>query len=335
MDDRIETVELRETPDGPGREVFVRRGPEGPEPDVPEMLRDAVYRRNSLCYWVCEKGSDFYDFACEQGWMAVTRELAQTPELEYDVLSDGIRIVRYKETPWQVRVPDEIDGIPVTSIGNNAFPESVEELHVGANVREILGRTTCPRLRKVSLPAGLRRLGPGSFSASPFEETVVIPASCTEIGRSSLGTGRCRFAAVGAEVLLDQLFTNRCFCAGVPPFDFAQYDRDLTNYLNPKRKLAPVLVRMGTPYGMSEETRLRYVEFLLKHMRDVMAALEKSGDVAVLHQLLEVGRFTDEQLTMMADRLATAGQTACVVEVVEARRKLSRGADSPGARYAL
>ncbi|WP_295156745.1 leucine-rich repeat domain-containing protein, partial [uncultured Ruminococcus sp.] len=86
-------------------------------------------------------------------------------DFNYTTIEDeGVEIYGYKHknTATEVIIPETIDGLPVTRIGNNAFEN-------------------CPVLTSVSIPDSVIYIGHGAFSYCTSLESVDIPDSVEEI----------------------------------------------------------------------------------------------------------------------------------------------------------
>ena len=106
----------------------------------------------------------------------------------YWVLADGTAsIIRARCTESHVVIPAELDGHPVSAIGNCAFryctdihsimlPDSVTS--IGDNAFN-----ACYNLRSVVLPKDLQQIGTFAFHNCDSLHTLIIPESCTEIGK--------------------------------------------------------------------------------------------------------------------------------------------------------
>ncbi len=84
----------------------------------------------------------------------------------YTNISGRITITRYANPGEAARVPDRIDGIPVTGIGPSAFQN-------------------CRHLTRVELPATLTRIGVGAFRDCVGLTGVAIPPGVTTVERSA------------------------------------------------------------------------------------------------------------------------------------------------------
>ena len=98
-----------------------------------------------------------------------------TPEPEYHVcgdykyiiLDDGTaEISRYLNNSEIVSIPDELDGIRVTGIGDYAF-------------------SGCDSLTGITVPESVTRIGDHVFSDCVLLSSVMIPDSVTSIGNST------------------------------------------------------------------------------------------------------------------------------------------------------
>lgn len=100
---------------------------------------------------------------------------AKTPEtalsdLRYASNGKEVRIISYIGATGDAYIPDEIDGVPVTQIYNDAFDEFGEK-HV---------------LRSVRLPAGLVTIGTDAFKSTyQLTSVLVMPKTLTRIGSSA------------------------------------------------------------------------------------------------------------------------------------------------------
>jgi len=86
----------------------------------------------------------------------------------YEVINGSeVEITDYPNEPGEVTIPSEISGMPVTSIGNEAFAH-------------------CYQLASVTLPEGVTNIGTFAFMHCDTLTTLTIPASVTSIGKSLL-----------------------------------------------------------------------------------------------------------------------------------------------------
>ena len=111
-----------------------------------------------------------------------------TENLEYTLSSDGEYYIIAgigSATETHIVIASKIDGIPVKSIGNNAFadnndiksvyiPDGVTSIGEGAFLR-------CGFLERVNIPESVTSIGKGAFMHCEFLESIVIPDSIKEI----------------------------------------------------------------------------------------------------------------------------------------------------------
>lgn len=89
-------------------------------------------------------------------------------------------------SPKNVAIPAEIDGIPVTSIGNQAFfMKSVSNLTIPSSIISIGDNAfnMCFDLTSVTIPNSVTKIGDGAF-ANNHLTSVTIPSSVTSLGGS-------------------------------------------------------------------------------------------------------------------------------------------------------
>lgn len=86
-----------------------------------------------------------------------------TSEFTYTSTTSAVTITGYSNGGGAVTIPSTIDGLPVTSIGNNAF----------------LNKTT---ITSVSIPSSVSSIGESAFSGCVGLTSLTIPTSVTSIG---------------------------------------------------------------------------------------------------------------------------------------------------------
>ena len=143
----------------------------------------------------CYDGSPAQAFAEKYGYQFESLGAAPAHDntvgdYTYQVSSDSqsVEITKYTGSAWELTIPAELDGKPVTAIGNDAFsgngilnsvtiPDSVERIGNCAFNR-------CSRLTYVSIPEGLTSIGESAFASTSLCY-VKLPESVTSIGPSA------------------------------------------------------------------------------------------------------------------------------------------------------
>lgn len=105
-------------------------------------------------------------------------------EWKYSVTEDGIEIQGYTGSSEDIVIPDEIDGMPVTRIGQDAFrngtmrsvevPDSVD--HISSFVWK-----DCKKLEKVRLPYRASYIGSYAFEGCTSLRSVVLPKGIKDV----------------------------------------------------------------------------------------------------------------------------------------------------------
>ncbi|MDE6666128.1 MAG: leucine-rich repeat protein [Ruminococcus sp.] len=107
--------------------------------------------------------------------------------LTYQFLEDGtIEITYCDESATEVVIPPEIDSVPVTSIGYNAFAgcKSLTSIEIPDSVTSIgyYAFYGCSNLTSVTIPDSVTSIGFSAFSNCSNLTSVTIPDSVTSIG---------------------------------------------------------------------------------------------------------------------------------------------------------
>lgn len=115
-------------------------------------------------------------------------EAKSNDEYEYEVFADHIRLTKYLQREGEVEIPAEIDGLPVTVVGERAFaftytgvasvviPEGITEIE-----KDAFGYSA---LSRVELPDSLIKIGDMAFHGCDNLEIVSIPKNVSEIGNN-------------------------------------------------------------------------------------------------------------------------------------------------------
>ena len=161
----------------------------------------------------------FYTFSMNKAAMKILRLMLVVLALpagvrgqDYQVAAHGtgITITKYVGAGGAVAVPENINGLPVTTIGMGAFlgssltsvtfPPSVTNIENGAFIDCSLASITlpssirtigeqafagCANLSSVTIPNSIARIGGGAFSGCTHLQTVAIQSGVTSIGESA------------------------------------------------------------------------------------------------------------------------------------------------------
>ena len=106
--------------------------------------------------------------------------------LEYEVYVDHVEITRYTGTATEVVIPAEIEGLPVTSIGNEAFYGrfnlKIISLPLGLKSIGTYAFGSCENLTSINIPNSVTSIGSSAFSSCSKLTSISIPSSTTFIG---------------------------------------------------------------------------------------------------------------------------------------------------------
>ncbi len=111
-------------------------------------------------------------------------------DFEYEVDGDEVTITKYTQSSTEFTVPSEIDGKPVTKIGESAFKKTnVRTIALPDTVTEIGGSAfvDCASLTEITLSKGLTTMGSSVFSGCGNLHEITIPKTLTK--SSSYFTG--------------------------------------------------------------------------------------------------------------------------------------------------
>jgi len=112
---------------------------------------------------------------------SIEEELAESFLYDYDYENNGICVTGYIGDKKEFRIPAEIDGEPVVSIGDYAFSgESEEDLYLDYCIEPEI-----PELTKLVIPDGVVHIGNRAFSGCENLTEVYIPESVMTIGESA------------------------------------------------------------------------------------------------------------------------------------------------------
>ena len=136
---------------------------------VTEIGEDAIYADASMKIYGYT-GSYAETYANENGiWFIALDGDDPFADYNYEVCEDGegIRILSYAGKEYDLTIPAEINRLPVTEIGEEAFSQ------------------TGIYFNSIVLPDSIRRIGAGAFKFNPLLSEIDIPESVTEFGRDA------------------------------------------------------------------------------------------------------------------------------------------------------
>lgn len=115
---------------------------------------------------------------------------AQAGDFTYEDLGGLIRITAYTGTEARVKVPEQIDGLPVQRIGENAFEKNAEITYVYLpDTVTYIGKKAfshCSKLTEIRLPQnGCTEIPNAAFRGCSSLALIEIPEGVTTVGESA------------------------------------------------------------------------------------------------------------------------------------------------------
>lgn len=115
-------------------------------------------------------------------YTAVTKEKSA---LKYKKYADHVEIVSCDTDAVDVVIPDNIDGLPVTSIGGYAFYAcaKLKSIKIPDSITDIgaFSFYKCDSLESVNIPSSVKLIGNGAFYCCSALKSIVLPDSVTDI----------------------------------------------------------------------------------------------------------------------------------------------------------
>ena len=113
-------------------------------------------------------------------------------DFEYSISDGSVIITKYIGSDTDVSVPSEIDGMPVTEIGERAFRDctTLESITFPESI-QVIGSFSfydCSSLREVTFSDGLRVIGSNVFNGCTSLESVAVPEGVVSIGGSAFSS---------------------------------------------------------------------------------------------------------------------------------------------------
>lgn len=129
-------------------------------------------------------GNDIHASAVTDAW---GREYLVYGDLKYQIRSNNtITIIGFDANKSSVEIPDEIDGLPVVRIGDNAFYDSIKlkTIKIPDSVTYIgeYAFYRCTNLESIILPEGLTEIGSNAFDSCESLKSIELPSSLKTIG---------------------------------------------------------------------------------------------------------------------------------------------------------
>ena len=119
-----------------------------------------------------------------------TEEIFSSGEWDYYINDDGTATISgWAGDDVEVVIPEEIDGIQVTQIGNDAFVlcDSLTTITIPESVTQIgdSAFAYCGSLTDITIPASVTQIGDWAFAYCSSLTDITIPESVTQIGDSA------------------------------------------------------------------------------------------------------------------------------------------------------
>ena len=174
--------ELEENTAGIDKASIFSSKEDGP---VTIVLSDIPYLRRAR---INLNAPDPYFLQTQSGVSAEILESRKNPDYMYNVYTDHIELVKYIGYMKSVIIPDEIDGLPVTHIGQDCFSLScqvrITSVKIPETITTILNGAFrgCRAIRSLDLPSSLLYIGNYAFSFLLSLETLQIPENVVAMG---------------------------------------------------------------------------------------------------------------------------------------------------------
>lgn len=229
-----------------------------------------------------------------------------TTRVDHELCGDGVRITRMSSTDRILKVPEEIGGLPVTSIGPGILRQSP-----GSN-----GRT-------LRIPSSVTSVDPGVFDGA------------RGVGAIEYGGELSVFGTFG--LVLEWDCVLRCLSGGRPfeftfpsrtPMSFPEFDDEMfRRFIGMTPDIA--LTRLSEPYGLTEENRARYERYVSDKVVPQAERAASAGDAAQLRRLLSTGLVSDGDVRRLMERSVRSGRIAVTSMLMsELNRRSARGKGS-------
>lgn len=136
-------------------------------------------------------------------------------DFEIGYLPDGIEIISYTGQDEYLDVPEQINGLPVVSIGNSAFAGNyrIREILLPDSVREIKGSAfkNMPQLSNINMPESLETIEGYAFNyCYSLEMEITFPASLQRIAPCCFEWSAIRSARIPSGVAIGDTAFAEC-----------------------------------------------------------------------------------------------------------------------------
>src|SRR5215510_6472008 len=117
------------------------------------------------------------------GWLLLATPVAVQAQFNYTVTNGTVTITRYAGSDLVVVIPDTINGLPVTAIGNSVFSQktSLTSVTIPNSVTSIGAQAFlfCTSLKSVTIGNSVTSIGDQAFYRCISLTSVTIPNSVT------------------------------------------------------------------------------------------------------------------------------------------------------------
>ena len=128
-------------------------------------------------------------FLCLPACIARAGEVKTQWSYQYEIRDDGtVKILTYRGTDTHLKIPDTLDGCPVTAIGDGAFQirQKLTSVTVPEGVVSIGAKafSSCDGIKQLILPSTLKTIGNRAFSNCKGLRSVELPAGLESMGEN-------------------------------------------------------------------------------------------------------------------------------------------------------
>lgn len=275
--------------------------------------------------------------------------------IKYTDISGSIVITGFEEIEEEMHLPDEIEGKPVTEIGEYAFSQSVvEALWLPRYLRK-MGRYLfyrCFQLRKLVLSDCLTDIGAGAFTGCSLAEVEIDfytgEQSCLKFildeiryriqvtlryhrADGSLDTAKLIFPEHYEEAVENTPARivethyhgsggdyRQCFYN--KRLDYKEYDRLFKRAVSQEQEgtvTELAVYRLRYPYRLSDEAKEQYETYVSEHMMTAGSRFAAREDTDMLHFFSKMRYWTQDALNYAIETSAKENKTAIVSMLID------------------